>query len=114
MPREHAAPAVRGGTFPDATITEGGRRCSAGKLAALSDADVRDLFDAARFPDYHSATDDSRDLDAWATRVPVTARSDPHRRPVLPLDRARIDRVAGPADRLVEERRPAISNSMKW
>jgi hypothetical protein len=54
-----------GGTFPDVTISEGGRTLLGRQLAALSDADVRDLFDAARFPDYHSATDDSRDLDAW-------------------------------------------------
>ena len=35
------------------------------RLAALSDAEVRGLFAAARFPDYQITTDDTRDLEAW-------------------------------------------------
>jgi hypothetical protein len=54
-----------GGTFPDVTVSEEGRTLLGRQLAALSDADVRSLFQAARFPDYHSATNDGRDLEAW-------------------------------------------------
>jgi len=54
------------GTFPDVVISEQGRRLLGRKLAALTDAEVRGLFEAARFPDYHSSTDDRRDVDAWS------------------------------------------------
>jgi hypothetical protein len=54
-----------GGTFPDVTVSEEGRVLLGRQLAALSDAEVRSLFETARFADYHSATDDGRDLEAW-------------------------------------------------
>jgi hypothetical protein len=54
-----------GGTFPDAVISEQGRRLLGHRLAALSAAEVRGVFEAARFPDYQSTTDDARDLQAW-------------------------------------------------
>jgi hypothetical protein len=54
-----------GGTFPDVTVSEEGRVLLGRQLVALSDAEVRSLFETARFPDYHSATDDGRDLEAW-------------------------------------------------
>ena len=62
-----------GGTFPDVAVSEAGRMLLGRQLAALSDAEVRNLFEAARFPDYHSPTDDGRDLEAWtrAFRVRV-------------------------------------------
>jgi hypothetical protein len=54
-----------GGTFPDAAISEEGRVRLGRQLASLSAAEVQALFEAARFHDYHSATDDRRDLAAW-------------------------------------------------
>ena len=54
-----------GGTFPDVMVSEEGRMLLARQLVGLSDAEVRSLFEVARFPDYHSGTDDRRDLDAW-------------------------------------------------
>ncbi len=54
-----------GGTFRDAAISEEGRVWLGRRLAALPDAEVRGLFEAARFHDYQSTTDDRRDLDAW-------------------------------------------------
>jgi len=54
-----------GGTFPDARISESGRRQVADGLAALTGEQVRDLFRAARFPEFQTATDDERDLQQW-------------------------------------------------
>ncbi len=54
-----------GGTFRDVQISEEGRTRLGRQLASLSSADVRGLFEAARFHDYHAGTDDGRDLDAW-------------------------------------------------
>jgi hypothetical protein len=55
----------RGGTFPDVQITEAGRRQLAEGLQALDDGQLRDLFRAARFAEYQTATDDRRDLEQW-------------------------------------------------
>jgi hypothetical protein len=56
-----------GATFPDARISEEGRAHLASKLTALSDEDVRDIFRAARFPEYEPGKDDQHDLDAWTS-----------------------------------------------
>ena len=45
------------GTLKDPSITEGGRRLLAGLLARLSDRQIRDLFDVARFSDRVAAPD---------------------------------------------------------
>jgi len=55
----------RGGTFPDVHISEEGRRLLADRLAALTDDQIRDLFTAARFAEFQTATDDTRDLRQW-------------------------------------------------
>lgn len=55
----------RGGTFPDAQISEGGRLRSAQQLAALSDTEISGMFLNAKFPEFYSGTDDRRDLAAW-------------------------------------------------
>jgi hypothetical protein len=55
----------RGGTFPDVLISEAGRRQLADGLSGIPDDQLRALFRAARFPEYHSATDDRRDLEGW-------------------------------------------------
>ena len=54
-----------GGTFPDVQISEAGRRELADRLTALTDDQLRDLFRAARFPEFQAATDDARDLREW-------------------------------------------------
>ncbi len=53
------------GTFPTVAISEEGRAWLGRRLAMLPEAGVRGLFETARFDDYHSGTDDQRDLDAW-------------------------------------------------
>ncbi len=55
----------KGSTFPDARISEAGRAQMAGRLAAISDEQIAELFADARFPQYHSGTDDHRDLMLW-------------------------------------------------
>ena len=55
----------KGGTFPDVEITEAGRQQLADRLTALTDQDLRELFTAARFPQFQTATDDERDLREW-------------------------------------------------
>ena len=62
----HALP-YSGATFPDARVTEAGRAQLARALAALSPAQIEDLFRDARFPEFHAGTDDQRDLDAWVS-----------------------------------------------
>lgn len=55
----------QGGTFPPARISEEGRALLARELARFTDEDVRRLFAAARFPEFHAAIDDAHDLAAW-------------------------------------------------
>lgn len=55
----------QGSTFPDARISEEGRAQLAARLAAISDEEIARLFADARFPQYHSGTDDRRDLMVW-------------------------------------------------
>ena len=55
----------RGATYPDAMISEAGRAQLAARLGGISEDEVRTLFSYARFPEHQSATDDSKDLDAW-------------------------------------------------
>lgn len=54
-----------GGSFPDSVISEEGRALMAVRLAGLDDEAARGLFADARFPQFHSGTDDRKDLDAW-------------------------------------------------
>ena len=56
-----------GATFPDARISEAGRAQLAQALSALSADQIKRLFADARFPEYQSATDDDRDLEAWTS-----------------------------------------------
>lgn len=55
----------RGGTFPDARISEAARARVAEQLGAFTDGEIAGLFAAARFPEHYSSTDDERDLAAW-------------------------------------------------
>lgn len=54
-----------GATFRDVEISEEGRAQLARQLSALDESAVRTLFADARFPQFYSGTDDTRDLDAW-------------------------------------------------
>jgi hypothetical protein len=55
----------RGATFPDVRISEEGRTQLARRFSALTEQDIRALFEAARFPEYHAGTNDEQDLAAW-------------------------------------------------
>jgi hypothetical protein len=55
----------RGGSFPDAEISEAGRQQFAARLAALAGTDIADIFRRARFPEFQVGADDQRDLEAW-------------------------------------------------
>jgi hypothetical protein len=63
-----------GATFPDAQITEAGRQQLASALTSLSNAQVRNIFEVARFGAYYSSTDDSRDVDAWTAAFDYRVR----------------------------------------
>lgn len=71
----------RGATFSDVQISEGGRQRLLEQLGTLTAADVRAVFAAARFPEYHSSTDDEHDLDEWTSafmhRVAMIADAGP-------------------------------------
>jgi hypothetical protein len=54
-----------GATFEDAVVSEEGRQLLLNRLQRVTEADLRRIFTAARFPEFHSGTDDRRDLDAW-------------------------------------------------
>ncbi len=60
----HSLPYL-GATFTDVQISEAGRVELARQLSALDEGDIRTLFADARFPQFYSGTDDTRDLDAW-------------------------------------------------
>jgi hypothetical protein len=55
----------RGGTFPDATISEAGRALLAGQLGQLSETQIRSLFAGARFPLYSGHAPGAADPGAW-------------------------------------------------
>jgi hypothetical protein len=57
----------RGATFPDVRISEAGRAQLAQALSALSADQIEALFTDAHFPEFQSATDDRRDLQAWVS-----------------------------------------------
>jgi hypothetical protein len=52
-------------TFGEASISESGRRFLAQRLEQLSERQVRDLFEGARFADYVEAGAASRHVDNW-------------------------------------------------
>ncbi len=54
-----------GATFPRARISDAGRALLAQRLASVDDAALRQIFLAARFPQYQAGTSDERDLEAW-------------------------------------------------
>ena len=54
-----------GATFTTVRIAEEGRLFLAGLLRRLSEAQVRALFTAARFPEHHSGRDAGADVGSW-------------------------------------------------
>jgi len=64
----------KGGTFPDVQISEAGRQQLADRLEAMTDDDLRAIFQAARFPEFQTATDDAVDLQEWVAAFRVRAR----------------------------------------
>lgn len=64
----------KGGTFPDVQISEAGRRQLADRFEAMTDEDLRAIFQAARFPEFQTATDDAVDLREWVAAFRMRAR----------------------------------------
>jgi len=54
-----------GSTFEDARVSNAARLRVGRELASFSDAELREWFSAARFPQFYAATDDDKDLDRW-------------------------------------------------
>jgi hypothetical protein len=59
------SPRLHGATFGEATVTEAGRQLASRQLGQLSEAQVRDLFDGARFDEYKAGEAQDRDLGNW-------------------------------------------------
>jgi hypothetical protein len=55
-----------GATFPDISISEGGRRFLAERLGRLSRGQIRALFSGARLESYVELSTEDRDPEAWA------------------------------------------------
>jgi hypothetical protein len=73
-------PASFTGTIHNPVIREAGRKFLAGLLGQLSDKQLSDLFDVARFPSVGTGTERTADVRAWVTAfkdkvVQVTERS---------------------------------------
>jgi hypothetical protein len=82
----HSAP-YGGSTFPDAYISEDGRRFLAGLLRRLSSAQIRALFEGARFSHYPHRRASARLVDNWvrAFRAKVRAIADRAPCPAAPI-----------------------------
>jgi hypothetical protein len=55
----------RGATFEDVTISEGGRRLLAGRIANLAEQQIRDLVVASRIPTFDGSDAEPVEVDAW-------------------------------------------------
>lgn len=63
-----------GGTFPDARISEAGRRLLVRQLAAVSDDQLRALFTAARFSEFFDGQGEAGNVNAWVSAFREKAR----------------------------------------
>jgi hypothetical protein len=70
-----------GATFDDVVVTEEGRRWIAPRLTALTDAQLRDLFSAARFPEHDGASDRDADVQRWIHAFKARVREIADREP---------------------------------
>jgi hypothetical protein len=59
------SPALHGATFGEAVVSEGGRAFLARRLARLTEQQIRDLFEGARFADHPEAGPQERDVEQW-------------------------------------------------
>jgi hypothetical protein len=75
------SPPLHGASFGEATISETGRRFLAERLARLSEAQVRALFQGARFADYEGASPASRDVGQWVSAFQEKVRQITEREP---------------------------------
>ena len=79
------SPLLHGASFGEATIAETGRRFLAERLSALSERQVRDLFEGSGFARFEGASEASRDVGQWvsafADKVRQIAEREPCRTP---------------------------------
>ena len=79
------SPPLHGATFGEATIAETGRRFLAERLSALSERQIRDLFEGSGFARFEWASPASRDpgqwVNAFADKVRQIAEREPCRTP---------------------------------
>jgi hypothetical protein len=78
-----------GATFAAIRIGEDGRRFLADKLQRLSEAQIRALFTAARFAEYHSPRDPGADISNWVIAFQQKVRQIADRPPCPPSGAAR-------------------------
>jgi hypothetical protein len=79
-----ASPLLHGATFGEATISETGRRLLADRLGQLSENQLRDLFEGARFADYEAASAASKDVGRWVIALQAKVRQVVERAPCPP------------------------------
>jgi hypothetical protein len=70
-----------GASFPDAQISEGGRRFLARLLGELRDDQVTALFSGARFAEFSPQPGEGRDMGAWTAAFKGRVRQIAQRRP---------------------------------
>lgn len=71
----------RGATFPDAEITEAGRRFLADRLRQLGTQQVRDLFTASGFTEFVRSSEAARNVDNWVAAFDEKVRQVADRAP---------------------------------
>jgi len=80
-----ASPPLHGATFDEVPITETGRRFLADRLGQLSEKQIRDLFEGARFADQEGASAASQDVSRWVTAFQAKVRQVVERAPCPPI-----------------------------
>jgi hypothetical protein len=70
-----------GATFKTSRISEAGRLFLADKLRRLREEQIRALFEAARFPAYHSAGQPGADVGNWVLAFQAKVREISDRMP---------------------------------
>jgi hypothetical protein len=75
------SPPLHGATFGEATISEAGRIFLAERLGRLSEGQIRDLFEGARFADYAQASQASRNPENWVRAFQAKVRQVVERAP---------------------------------
>jgi hypothetical protein len=73
-----------GATFPAMRISEDGRQFLAGKLALLTEDQIRALFTGARFREHHSPREAGADVESWVRAFQQKVREIADRGPCPP------------------------------